>query len=400
MMGNRFRLAAAFLYCSVAASGFAPASFAQSGVEDRTVTSERRERPPSKLWEEFPLGKPTVEPATPRSDRVPRPREPVTFESGGEELSSGELLQLLLLLAGLTALVLLGPAVFVLVRPRRPPEAGVAAAAPSALGPQRNRPTASSPDGSAYVALQRALLLGAMRRPGTARERVHAARAVAIEALECDMVSFEDAEGRQEPVEEENVRPAVERGDACETAVQHNSAPPDVTQVGDRVAALLRAAEEAAEQIRMDAQAAAEQMTRQAEQEAKARLEESSKEAERLRTAADAESESTREAMQLYATNHRREAEEKAARLLSDAELQARSAREAAEAMVQRIQESARSLEEEVREQERLVRGRMQRYLAGLRDVSGQIEAVLSETERGAPPLVEALTVERANQHD
>jgi hypothetical protein len=397
MTGNRFRLGAAFLCCSVAATGFAPASFAQRGDEDRTVTSERRERPPSKLWEEFPLGKPTVEPASPRSDRVRQPRERVTFESGGEELSSGDLLQLLLLLAGLTALVLLGPAVFVLVRPRRPAEAGVAATPPAASGPQRRR--ATSRDGSAYVTQQRALLVAAMRRPGTVRERVHAARAVAMEALECDMVSFEDAEGRQEPVEEKNVRPAAEQGDAGET-VQHRSAPPDVTQVGDRVAAVLRAAEEAAEQIRADAQAAAEQMRRQAEQEAEARLEESRKEAERVRTAADAESESTREAIQLYATNHRREAEEKAARLLSDAEMQARSAREAAEAMVQRIQESARSLEEEVREQERLVRGRMQRYLAGLRDVSGQIEAVLSETERGAPPLVEALTVERANQHD
>jgi cell division septum initiation protein DivIVA len=399
-MGNRFRLAAAILGCSLAATGAAPVSSAQPGDEDRTVTSERRERPPSKLWQEFPLGKPTVTPPTPQSDRVPQPREPVTFESEGEELSSGELLKLLLLLAGLTALVLLGPAVFVLVRPRRPAEAGVAATPPAASGPQRRRATASSPDGSAYVALQRALLLAAMRRPGTARERVNAARAVAMEALECDMVSYEDAEGRQEPVEEKNVRPAVERGDVGEAAVQHKSAPPDVTQVGDRVAAVLRAAEEAAEQIRMDAQAAAEQMTRQAEQEAKARLEEARKEADRVRTAADAESESTRDAIQLYATNHRREAEEKAARLLSDAEMQARSAREVAEAMVQRIQESARSLEEEVREQERMVRGRMQRYLAGLRDVSGQIEGVLAETERGAPPLVEALNVERANQHD
>jgi hypothetical protein len=217
---------------------------------------------------------------------------------------------------------------------------------------------------SAYVAQQRARLLAAMRGPGTTQKRLHAARAVAIEALQRDMVSSENAEGRQEPVEEKSARPAVEGDHTRETAVQHESAPPEITQLGDRVAAVLRAAEEAAEQIRMDAQAAAEQVTRQAEQGANARLEESRREA---------------------------------VRVLSDAETQARASREAAEAMVQRIQESARSLEEEVREQERMIRGRMQRYLAGLRDASGQIEAVLHETERDAPPLVEALNAERAN---
>jgi hypothetical protein len=342
-MGKRFRLAAALVCSSLASAGFAAASLAQPGIEDRTVTSERRDRPPSQLWEEFPLEEPTRGPTTVRSERVPQPREPVTFESGGEEVSSGELLQLLLVFAGLTALVLLGPAVFILIRTAKPAGPDVAAAAPSPLPPQRRRATATSRHASEYVAEQRARLLVAMRGPGTTQERLQAARAVAIEALQRDRVSSENSEGRQEPVE------------------------PDVTQLGDRVAAVLRAAEEAAEQIRTDAQAATEQMTRRAEHEAKARLEESRREA---------------------------------VRVLSDAETQARASRETAEAMVQRIQESARSLEEEVREQERMIRGRMQRYLAGLRDASGQIEAVLHETERDAPPLVEALNVERANhQH-
>jgi hypothetical protein len=281
-------------------------------------------------------------------------------------LSSPELLQLLLLFAGLTALVLLGPAVFVLIRTPKPAGTDVPAAAPPAFRPPRRRATVPSRDRSAYVAQQRARLLVAMRGPGTTQERLQAARAVVIEAFQHDMVSSENAEGRQEPVEENIVGPAVEGHHARETTVQHESAPPDVTELGDRVAAVLRAAEEAAEQIRTDAQAAAEQVRRQAEQEAKARLEESRREA---------------------------------VRVLSDAETQARASREAAEAMVQRIQESARSLEEEVREQERMIRGRMQRYLAGLRDASGQIEAVLQETERDAPPLVEALNVERANHN-
>jgi hypothetical protein len=345
VIGNRFPFAAALLCCFVATTGFTAASQAQTRNEDRAVTSERRDQPPSELWEEFPLGEPTRAPATPRLERVPQRREPVVFEPGGSEASADRPL-LLLLLAGIAALavlgpaVLFGPAVFARVRPRRPARAGVAPAAPSAFRPPRRRATEPSRHGSAYVAEQRARLLAAMRGPGTTQERLYAARAVAIEALQRDMVSSENAEGRHEAVE------------------------PDVTQLGDRVAAVLRAAEEAAEQIRTDAQAAAEQVTRQAEHEAKARLEESRREA---------------------------------VRVLSDAETQARASREAAEAMVQRIQESARSLEEEVREQERMIRGRMQRYLAGLRDASGQIEAVLRETERDAPPLVEALNVERAN---
>jgi hypothetical protein len=369
VIGSRFPLPAALACCLVASGGFAAASQAQPGVEERTVTSERRDRPPSELWDEFPLEEPARAPASPRSDRVSRSREPVTVESGDSAVSTNQQLLLLAAIAALALLgpaVLFGPAVFALVRPRRrrPARAGVVAAAPPAYRPPRRRAPVPSTDRSAYIAQQRALLLAAMRGPGTTQARVHAARAIAIEALELNMVSSENAERRLEPVEENIVRPAVEGHNAGETAAEHESTLPDVTQLGDRVAAVLRAAEEAAEQIRTDAQAAAEQVTRQAEQEAKARLEESRREA---------------------------------VRVLSDAETQARASREAAEAMVQRIQESARSLEEEVREQERMIRGRMQRYLAGLRDASGQIEAVLHETERDAPPLVEALNVERAN---
>jgi hypothetical protein len=388
VIGKRFRLGPVLACCLVAASLCAPASFAQSDEEERTTTRERQARPPGKLWGRFPLGERARQPASPPSVRPSQPRPvPVAYESEGDELGGGELLRLVLLLAGLAAAVLLAPAVFVLVRPRPPADAAVAVAVPPA-----------------FVALLRARLLGAMRRPGTIQARVRAARAVAIEALEWDNVSFQHVEGRQEPVEEKIVRP-VDGADAGESAAHDEPAQGrptdrDYAQFGDRVASVLQAAEEAAQQIRADARAAAQQMTRQAEQEAKARLEESRREADRLRAEADAESRNTREAAQAYTANHRREAEEHAARLLSDAETQARASREAAEAMVQRIEESARSLEEEVREQERMIRGRMQRYLAGLRDASAQIETVLGETERDAPPLVEALNVERANQQE
>jgi hypothetical protein len=378
-----FRLAVALLCATLATTGYAAGSLAQPGRDERAVTSERERRPPSELWEKFPLEEPPRQRLSPRSGRSSSQLpEPAALESDDSGSDQGELM---LLLAGLAALVLLGPAALVLVRLGRAARAGV-------------------PDGSAFVSWQRERLLAAMGRRGTSLERADAVRAVAIHALECDMVVARNAKGRNEPVEEKIVvRPAVEGDQGVETpvedeAVQEKPTSRDYAQFGDRVAAVLQAAEEAAEQIRADAKASAEQMTRQAEQEANTRLEESRKEAERVRTEAHTESKNTREAVELYATNHRREAEERAGKLLSDAETQARASREAAEAMAQRIEESARSLEDEAREQERMIRGRMQRYLAALRDVSRQMEDVLGEPAGGGETLVEALDVERAKE--
>jgi hypothetical protein len=399
---HRSRLGLALACGALAATGYAAGSFAQAGSGDRTATTERqagtgerRARPPSELWGRFPLGEPTPEQVPRTSAQQPSRRLPPAAVQPGASDGS----ELLLLLAGVVALLLLGPALLVALELRRRTPKG-AATAPSAPGPRRRRAAVSS-NGSTYVAVQRERLLRAMAS-GSSRERVDAARAVAIHALECDMFRARNAEGRNEPVEENTVvRPAVEGEYGDETpvedeAVQGKTASRDYAEFGDRVAAVLQAAEEAAEQIRADAKAAAEQMTLQAEQEANTRLEEASREAERVRTEAHAESKNTREAVEIYATNHRREAEERAAKLVTDAESQARASREAAEAMAQRIEESARGLEEEAREQERIIRGRMQRYLAALRDVSRQIEEVLSEPARSGETLVEALDVERA----
>jgi hypothetical protein len=398
---HRSRLGVALACGTLAATGYAAASFAQAGGGDRTATTERqagtaerRARPPSELWGRFPLGEPTLEPVPRTSPRSSSRRLPPAAVQSGDSNRS----ELLLLLAGVAALAMLAPALIVAIRLRRTAPEGAATAPP--LRPWARRGAVSS-NGSTYVALQRERLLGAMAS-GSSRERVEAARAVAIRALECDMVSPRNAKGRNEPVEENTVvRPAVEGDYGDETPVQDEAmqdkpASRDYAEFGDRVAAVLQAAEEAAEQIRADAKAAAEQMTLQAEQEANTRLEESRREAERVRTEAHTDSKNTREAVELYATNHRREAEERAARLLSDAEGQAKASREAAEAMSQRIEESARAIEEAAREQERIIRGRLQRYLAALRDVSRQIEDVMSEPAPAGETLVEALDVERA----
>jgi type IV secretory pathway VirB10-like protein len=232
-------------------------------------------------------------------------------------------------------------------------------------------------------------LLAIMAQPGPAAKRLGQVQAFAAD-LGCDKVSDHRPLARGKQVTDES----EVRGPEAEAP----AATRDYAQLGDRVAAVLQAAEEAAQQIRVEARTAAEQMTRQAEQEARSVLEDSRSEAQRVRVEADTEAKNTREAVESYATNHRREAEEKAARVLSEAEKQARASREAAEAMSQQIEERARTLEDEVREHERMIRGRMQRYLAALRDVSGQIDEVLGETERGEQTLVEALDVEQAKQ--
>jgi arylsulfatase A-like enzyme len=238
------------------------------------------------------------------------------------------------------------------------------------------------------VAESREGLLAIMAQPAPARQRLRRVHGFAS-ALEYDKVSAHRPHARGKQVREES-----------EVKSPQKETPPasrDFSQLGDRVAAVLQAAEEAAEQIRTDAKTAAEQMTREAKQESSSLLENAKNEAQRLRVEADREAKNTREAVESYATNHRREAEEKAAKMLSEAETQARASREAAEAMAKQIEERAQTLGEEVREQERMIRGRMQRYLAALRDVSTQIEEVIGETERGEPTLVEALD-ERAQQ--
>lgn len=351
-------LAAALACGLLAMTGFVAASFTQPIPEspaDPPTSSTARVQPPSELWGKFPLGQPTGANTSPAALRTAAP-------SAAEPGDSDEDLQLTLLV-GLFAV-------------------GLLAAALAALGLLKSRQRR-------LVAESREGLLAIMARPGPARPKVAQAQAFAA-GLGCDKVSAHRPRARGKQVKDESqVQSSQEQASAGGRGY---------AELGDRVAAVLQAAEEAAQQIRSDANTAAEQVTRQAEQESKSMLEQAKSEAQRVRVEADTEAKNTREAVESYATNHRREAEVKAAKVLSEAEVQARASREAAEAMAQRIEESARTLEEEVRDQDRMIRGRMQRYLAALRDVSGQIEEVLGETDRGEPALVEALDVERAKE--
>jgi hypothetical protein len=357
-MFGRLLLAAAILV-SALGIGAAPDSMAQPNTtrtDDRAAPAENRARPPADLWGRFPLGERTVQRgSTSQRPSATRPATAVTSDDpdAGKDLT---------LIAGLIALGLLVPAVGALLF----------------LKLKQRRLVAQSREG----------LLAIMTQPAPAPHRLRRVHGFAS-ALEYDMVTAHRPRARGKQVREESEVKSPEQ--------EAPAASRDFSQLGDRVAAVLQAAEEAAEQIRTDAKMATEQMTREAKQESTSLLENARNEAQRVRVEADREARNTREAVESYATNHRREAEEKAAKMLSEAESQARASREAAEAMAKQIEERAQTLGEEVREQERMIRGRMQRYLAALRDVSTQIEEVIGETERGEPTLVEALD-ERAQQ--
>jgi hypothetical protein len=353
-MRARVRLSAALLCGTLAATGFAAASFTQPLAQRAQApqqTSTRLVQPPSELWGRFPLGESTVASTS-------RTAPPPAVASG----DSDDDIRLTLLI-GLVAL-------------------GLLVLALATVGSLRYRQRR-------LVEESREELLAIMSLPAPADEKIARAQAFAA-GPGCDMVSANRPHARGKQVTDEPERKSPKQEGPATTRAY--------AEFGDRVAAVLQAAEETAEQIQSEAKTAAEQMTREAEQASRSMLEEAKREAQRVRVEADTEARNTREAVESYATNHRREAEEKAAKTLAESDAQARAAREAAEAMAQRIEEGARSLEEEVREQERMIRGRMQRYLAALRDVSSQIEEVLGETERAEPALVEALDPQRATQ--
>jgi hypothetical protein len=169
-------------------------------------------------------------------------------------------------------------------------------------------------------------------------------------------------------------------------------------EVGSRVAGILEAAEQAAEQIRSDALRQAHETMRRAEADAEVRIEELSREAERVRTEADDYARDIRQAVDSYGTQARREAEENARTLVNDAEEQARAVREAAQAMAEQIQSDSHRRHETLQREAKALEERRQRVLDGLRDLAAQLQDALVEPSRAVADddsLVDALDVER-----
>lgn len=137
-------------------------------------------------------------------------------------------------------------------------------------------------------------------------------------------------------------------------------------EIGERVAGVLSAAEEAAEQIRADARLDAEELLRAANEDA-----------EEVRREVKAYDSDTRAAVGAYATERRRDAEQQVQKQLADAEAQARATREAGEEMARQIEEEGRHRAQALRDGSRAVEERLKKALAGLRRMTVELEELV-----------------------
>lgn len=133
----------------------------------------------------------------------------------------------------------------------------------------------------------------------------------------------------------------------------------DYADIGVRVAGVLNAAEEAAEQIRSDARRSAEDIRRQAEADARK-----------------------------FAADRRREADQEAHRVLATAHAQAKAIREEAQAAVRQIEDAGLLRQEQFRQQIRGLEQRVERALDGLRSVTAQLQDVVLDAAPDARSVV------------
>jgi hypothetical protein len=144
--------------------------------------------------------------------------------------------------------------------------------------------------------------------------------------------------------------------------------------LGGRVAGVLQAAEQAAEQIRADAEV----------------------EADTIRASADEYAQDVRQAVDTYAAQQRREAEAEAARAVEAGLAEARAMREAAQAMARRLEDEARARAEALRTETKALEDRRSRALDDLREIAGTLQDLLGGDRQAAPePIAGALSLRR-----
>ena len=197
---------------------------------------------------------------------------------------------------------------------------------------------------------------------------------------------------------EQRGKPVSELGDRASNGADEREPQREHTQVGARVASVLNAAEEAADQIRADARREGVRIIQEAEATAASRIDELTREAEQLRQEAEDYARDIRSAVDSYATQQRREAEEESRRVLAEAEAQARATREASQEMSDQMQDEARRRHEMLQRESKALEERRQRVVEGLRDLSAQLQDALIEPARPGrdeESLTDALDLER-----
>jgi hypothetical protein len=164
------------------------------------------------------------------------------------------------------------------------------------------------------------------------------------------------------------------------------------SEVGERIAAILDAAEEAAERIRTTARDEAAGILRHAHHTAAQRVEELTREPERLRDEAAQAAHRTREEADAYAAETRSDADRAARDAVATAQREADELRQAAHDEVRRIEEDGRRRGQEIAAEIKALTDlrddtarRVQEVVAGLRSAaSGLEERVLPFVDEAA----------------
>ena len=205
------------------------------------------------------------------------------------------------------------------------------------------------------------------------------AEAVALEreAAACNML-LDERMGRVVSMSkgpDEGVSPA-------EATQPEGVAPNSYAEIGVRVAGVFSAAEEAAEEIRVDARRQAAEILRLADADATV-----------VRENAAAYEADTRAAVETYASERRRESEEELRQLVDDGQAHARATREAAEEMSRQIEGAALERQRAVYEESRSVEEQLQRTMKELRNTAERLEGLVGAeaTAVASGSLVNAL---------
>jgi len=321
---------------------------------------------PTELWQAYPLGKPQ-QPAVsiPKTSRPSRPTSrPTTPVHSSTPLPQPEshdafpVAAVSSVAGGAGALVLLAmlvlrrrrggggsPAVIVEPPPGRPP-----------TDPIVMKVWPRDIESSVTVRVQRAIARRATDDapplPGESTRR--AAAPVASTTSRWNTLGRQVLPRRRDPVSDES-QEKVALGSTAETAESGGD-----VDIGERINGILRAAEEAAKQIRADAEY----------------------EAAGIRTRAEAD-----------ATSHHASVLEQAKQVRQDADRYAVQKRHEVDAMAKQLEAEARHKRQDLEEGSRAIEVRLERLLGGIRETGSQLEAMIGGN-RGES-LVSALSVER-----
>jgi len=168
------------------------------------------------------------------------------------------------------------------------------------------------------------------------------------------------------------------------TPPEDASGPRDLGAIGERVSAILSAAEDAASEIRADTRRKSDQLLQEAGRSAQAKIAELTTEAEQSRREADDYARDMRMAVEAYAKKHRHDAEEGARRLTEEAEARVKSVLESAQEGARRIEEGARRHQETLRAETQRLEERRRQALHGVRELMAVLEDLLDEA-KGEP---------------